>query len=175
MQKTTAQSQQESKKKARARLVLFWKPCYKNKRTCAHLMSLAQDNGIFIKSHHQQHVICIQTSKRTLFEQLFHLDYVSLVRTANSSRLLYLAVSWFLVRCLGEVVSWWLVGWWQNSLVARWPNNMSRDRDNKAHTHMIHIYLPFTRKSKGWKWKDVKIVTAEISLINSVPVCIKCL
>ena len=58
---------------------------------------------------------------------------------------------------------------------------MARNRDNKAHTHTIHIYLPFTRKSenrkdknqKMWKLKDVKIVAAEISLINSVPVRIK--
>ena len=47
MQKTAAQSEQESQK-TRARLVLFGKPFYK-KRTCAHLMSLAQDNGTFIK------------------------------------------------------------------------------------------------------------------------------
>ena len=47
MQKTTAQSQQESQK-TRARLVVFWKPFYQ-KRTCTHLMSLAQDNGTFLK------------------------------------------------------------------------------------------------------------------------------
>ena len=58
---------------------------------------------------------------------------------------------------------------------------MARNRDNKAHTQTIHIYLPFTRKSENrkdenqemWKLKDVKIVAAEISLINSVPVRIK--
>ena len=59
---------------------------------------------------------------------------------------------------------------------------MTRDRDNKAHIHTIHTYLFFTRKSKKEKskdlkiiLKDVKIVAAEISLINSVPVRIKCL
>ena len=39
----------------------------------------AQDNGTYIKSCHQQHVICIQTSKQTSFEQLFHLNYFTLV------------------------------------------------------------------------------------------------
>ena len=37
--------------------------------------------------------------------------------------------------------------------------------------------LPENRKTenrKMWKLKDVKIVGAEISLIKSVPVCIKC-
>ena len=47
MQKTTAQSQQESRKQERDLC------CFENhstkKRTCAHLMSLAQDNGAFIK------------------------------------------------------------------------------------------------------------------------------
>ena len=130
MQKTTVQSQQESKKKKERDLHCFENHATK-KRTCAHLMSLAQDNGTFIKSRHQQHVICIQTSTQTSFEQLFHLDYFTLVRTANLPRLLYLAASWlrdgFLVTCWwwriwflgGEMVSWWRVGWWRNSLVAR--------------------------------------------------------
>ena len=51
MQKTTAQTQQESQK-TRARLVLFWKPLYKKKNKSAfnsYLMSLAQDNATFIK------------------------------------------------------------------------------------------------------------------------------
>ena len=38
----------------------------------------AQDNGTFVQSRRQQHVICVQTSKRTSFEQLFHLDYFTL-------------------------------------------------------------------------------------------------
>ena len=76
-----------------------------------------RDNGTFIKSRHQQHVICIQASKRaslnsffistTLLslEQLIHLDYFTWRR-----------VEWwrdgFLVR----------VGWWRDgfSLVASW-------------------------------------------------------
>ena len=65
-------------------------------------------------------------------------------------------------------------------MVARRPDTVTRDRDNKAHTHThtIHIYLPCIRKSKDenrkmWKLKDVKIVAAEISLTNSVPVRIK--
>ena len=95
----------------------------------------------------------------------FHLDYFTFVRTANSPRLLYLAASrlvawWFLG---GELVSRWRVGWWWNSLVARWPDTATRDRDKKAHTHThtIHIYLPFTRKSKRWKSKDVEIKRCE--------------
>ena len=47
MQKTTAQSQQESRKQERDFC------CFENhstkQRTGAHLMSLAQDNGTFIK------------------------------------------------------------------------------------------------------------------------------
>ena len=129
MQKPTAQLQQESQK-TRARPV---HPCVVlktllQKKTCLRLMSLAQDNGTFIKSRHQQYVICIQTSKRTSFEQLFHLDrdYLTLVRTANSPRLLYLAASWLVAKWFlgsvlvgGEMVSWWRVGWWRNFLVAR--------------------------------------------------------
>ena len=65
MQNTTAQSQQESQK-TRARLVLFGKPFYK-KRTGAHLMSLAQDNGTFMKERHQQHVIYMHTDKQANF------------------------------------------------------------------------------------------------------------
>ena len=56
----------------------------------------------------------------------------------------------------------------------RWPS-VTRDRDNKAYTHTIHIYLPFTRKSKRLRSKDVEIVGAEISLMNSVLVRFKCL
>ena len=85
------------------------------------------------------------------FEQLIHLDYF-----------IWRRVGWL-------VVSRWRVGWWRNSLVARRPDTVTRDRDNKAHTHTIHIYLPFTTKSKRWKSKDVKIVAAGTSLINSVP------
>ena len=59
-----------------------------------------QDNGTF-KLRHQQHVICIQTSKQTLFDQLFHLDYFTLVQTANSPRLLYLEASLLVVKLPG--------------------------------------------------------------------------
>ena len=178
MQKTTAQSQQESQK-TRARLVLFWKTFYKKKkkRTWVHLMSLAQDNGKIyqitspttcnLHAYRQASELRLNSFfiSTTLFsfEQLIHLDY-------------------FIWRRVG----WWRDGflvasWWRNSLVARWPDTVTRDRDNKAHTHThtIHIYLPFTRKSKDenrkmWKLKkNVQIVAAEISPINSVPVRIK--
>ena len=106
----------------------------------------------------------------------FHLYYFTFVRTANSPRLLYLAASWLVAWWFlsGELVggvmaSWRRVGWWRNSLVVRRPDTATRDRDNKAHAHTIHIYLPFTTKSKRWKSKDVKIVAVEMSVINSVP------
>ena len=161
MQRLLHNHNKKVKKKQKHNLCRFENHATK-KRTCAHLMSLAQDNGTFIKSHHQQHVICIQTSKLTSFEQLSHLDYFTLIRTANSPRLLYVAVSWLVAR-------WFLGGWWQDDRIP-W-----QAIETIKHIHMIHIYLPFTRKSNGWKSKDVKTVAAEISLINSVPVCIKCL
>ena len=161
MQKTTAQSQQESSQqesqKTWARLVLFWKPFYKKKNMRAFNVARPRQRNIYQITSPTTGIkfACIQTSKRTSFEQLFHLDYFTSVRTANSPRLLYLAASW--------LVAWWflcgeMVSRWRNSLVARWPDAVTRDRDNKAHTHThtIHIYLPFTRKSK-----DVEIKRCE--------------
>ena len=60
-----------------------------------------------------------------------------------------------------------MVSWWQDGfsvaswLVAKLPGGemtgyRDKGRDNKAHTHTIHIYLPFTRKSK-----DVEIKRCE--------------
>ena len=104
------------------------------------------DNGTFLKSRHQQHVICIQTGKRTSFEQLIHHDYF-----LSFEQLIHL-----------DYFTWQRVGWWRDGflvtcwLVARRPDTVTRDRDNKAHTHTIYIYLPFTRKSKGRKLKDVE-------------------
>ena len=58
-----------------------------------------------------------------------------------------------------------MVSWWRDAgfsvaslLVAKRPDTVTRDRDNEAHTHThtIHIYLPFTRKSK-----DVEIKRCE--------------
>ena len=80
-------------------------------------MSLAQDNGTFIKSR-VQHVICIQTSKRTSFEQLFHLDYFTLVRTPNSPRLLYLAPNWLVARWfLGDELVGGETPWWRDDRI----------------------------------------------------------
>ena len=126
-------------------------------------MSLAQDNGKFIK----QNIIRIETSKRTSFEQLFHLGYFTLVRTANSPRLLYLAASWLVTRWfLGGETPWWL------------DDRIPRQGIEKIKKHIriryISIY-PLPENRKMWKLKDVKILTAEISLINSVAVRIKCL
>ena len=80
------------------------------------------------------------------FEQLIHVDYF-IWRRVGWWRDGFLVARWFLG---GEMVSPWRVGWWRNSLVARRPDTVTRDRDNKVHTHThtIHIYLPFTRKSK---------------------------
>ena len=115
------------KKKTRARHMLFWKPCYK-KRTYAHLMSLAKDNGAFIKSRHLQPVICIQTSKRTSSEQLFHLYYFTRVR---SPRLLSLLG--------GELVGGEMGSWWRNSLVERWPDAVTTKRQQSTYTYDSHL------------------------------------
>ena len=91
------------------------------------------------------------------FEQLIHLDYFI----------------------------WRRVGWWRDGfsvaswLVAKLPGGETTGQgiETIKHTH-IHIRYTFTsplpenRKDgnrKTWKLKDVKIVAAEISLINSVP------
>ena len=109
MQKTTAQSQQESQK-TRARLVLLGKPFYK-KRTCRHLFNVArprQRNIYRIRSPTTFKFACIQTRKRTSFEQLFHLDYFT-----SFEQLIYLGyfiwrrVGW---RRDGFLAASWLVG-----------------------------------------------------------------
>ena len=81
------------------------------------------------------------------------------------------------------MASWFLGGelvggetpWWRDDRIPR------QGIETKKHIH-IHIRytstspLPENRKDenrKMWKLKDVKIVAAEISLINSVPVRIK--
>ena len=100
MQKTTAQSQQESQK-TRARLVLFGKPFYKKKNMCAFVARPRQRNIYQITSP----TTC-NLHAYTSFEQLFHLHYFTFVRTANSPRLLYLAASWLVARWFlgGELV-----------------------------------------------------------------------
>ena len=119
----------------------------------------------------------IQTSKRTSFAQLFHLDYFSFVRTANSPRQLYLVASWLVARWFlgGELVGG-ETPWWRDDRVPQ------QGIETIKHIHIRYTSTsPLPRKSenrkdenrKMWKLKDVKIVAAEISLINSVPVCIK--
>ena len=150
MQRTTAQSQQESQK-TRARLVLFWKPFY---RMRAFNVARPRQRNIY-QITSPTHVICMHTDKQANF-----------IWTAFSSRLLYFrSNSQFTSTTLfggelvgGVMVSWWRVGWWRKPLVARWPDTVTRDRDNKAqtHTHTILICLPFSRKSK-----DVEIKRCE--------------
>ena len=173
MQRTTAQSQQESQK-TRARLVLFWKQFY---RMRAFNVARPRQRNIYqITSPTTCKFACIQTNKRTSFEQLFHLDYFTFVRTANSSRLLYLAASWLVAWWFlgGELVGWWFLGggrvggettWWRDDWIP-WQGI-----ETIKHIH-IHIRYTFTsplqenRKDenrKMWKLKDVKIVAAEIS------------
>ena len=108
--------------------------------------------------------------RQASFEQLFHLDYFTFVRTASSPRLLYLAASW--------LVAWWFLG----GETPRWRDDRIPWQGFETIKH-IHIRYTFTsplpetdRKDenrKVWKIKDVKIVAAEISLMKSVPVCIK--
>ena len=154
MQKTTAQSQQESQK-TRARLVLFWKPFYKKKKNMRafnvarprqrNIYQITSSTTCNLHAYRQASEIRLNSFfiSTTLlsFEQLIHLDYFI----------------------------WRRVGWWRDGflvaswLVARWPDTVTRDRDNKAHTHThtIHTYLSFTRKSKRWKSKDVEIKRCE--------------
>ena len=113
MQKTTAQSQQESQK-TRARLT--------KQRTCAHLMSLVQDNGTFIKYRQSLTTCNLQAYRQaselrlnsffistTLlsFEQLVHLDYFI----------------------------WRRVGWWRDGfLVAKLPGGEMTGYRDKGST-----------------------------------------
>ena len=97
---------------------------------------------------------------------------------ANSPRLLYLAASW--------LVAWWFLG---DELAGGETPLWRDDRipwqgiETIKHIH-IYIHKRYTSTSplpenwkdenrKMWKLKDVKIVAAEISRINSVPVRIK--
>ena len=77
-------------------------------------------------------------------EQLIHLGYF-----------IWRRVGWWRD---GFLVTSWLVGGFS---VAKRPDTVTRDWDNKAPTHTINIYLPFTRKSKRWKSKDVEIKRCE--------------
>ena len=150
MQKTTAQSQQESQK-TRARLVLFWKQFYRmrafnvarpRQRNIYQITSPTTCNLHAYRQTSELHLNSFFISTTLLsFEQLIHLDYFI----------------------------WRRVGWWRDGflvtswLVAKPPSGemtgyRERDRDNKAqtHTHTILICLPFTRKSK-----DVEIKRCE--------------
>ena len=150
MLKTTAQSQQESQK-TRARPVLFWKLFYKKKNVRAFNVARPRQRNIYqITSP----TTCNLYAYRQASELRLNNFFIS-TTLFSFEQLLYLAASWFVAWWFlggelvgGEMVSRRRVGWWRNSLVARWSDTVTRDRDNKAHTHTIHINLPFTRKSK---------------------------
>ena len=109
------------------------------------------------------------------FKQLIHLDYF-IWRRVGWWHDGFLAASW--------LVAWWFLGgqlaggetpWWRNDRIP-WQGI-----ETIKH---IHIHIPYTSTSplpenrkdenrKMWKLKDVKIVAAKISLINSVPLRIK--
>ena len=121
MQKTTAQSQQESQKTG-ARLVLFWKPFYKKKNTRAFNVARPRQRNIYqitspttcnLHANRQASELRFNSFfiSTTLlsFEQLIHLDYF-IWRRVGWWRDGFLVASWF---------SRWRVGWWRNSLVAR--------------------------------------------------------
>ena len=92
----------------------------------------------FIKSHHQ-HVICIQTSKQTSFELLIYqvITLLLLKQLIHLDHLIYPSLLVFggkvtslgVELVSGEVVSRWPDGWWENSLVAIWPDTTLNDTE----------------------------------------------
>ena len=101
------------------------------------------------------------------FEQLIHLDYF-ICRRVGWWRDGFLAARWFLGgELVGGETPWWWDDWipWQGIKTIK-----------HIHMHIRYTFtspLPENRKDENWKmWKlkDVKILAAEISLINSVPV-----
>ena len=74
------------------------------------------------------------------------------------------------------MVGWWFLG---GELVGGETTGQGIETIKHIHIHIRYTFtspLPENRKDgnrKTWKLKDVKIVAAEISLINSVPVRIK--
>ena len=71
------------------------------------------------------------------------------------------------------ICRWRVAGWWQDDRIPR------QGIVTIKHIHILYTSTsPLTESRKDenrkmWKLKDVKIVAAEISLINSVPVRIK--
>ena len=105
-----------------------------------------------------------------LFEQLIHLDYF-IWRLVGWWRDGLLVASWL-------VAKWFLSGelvggetpWWRDDRIP-WQGI---ETVKHIHTHIRYTFTsPLPENRKMWKLKDVKIVAAEISLINSVPVRIK--
>ena len=76
----------------------------------------AQDNGTYIKSRHQQHVLCIQTSK--LNELRLNSFFIS-ITLLSFEKLIHL-----------DYFTWWRVGWWRDAfLVANCLMATLLDRD----------------------------------------------
>ena len=89
------------------------------------------------------------------FEQLIHLDYF-IWRRVGLRRDGFLVASWLVARWFlgGELVGGETPWWWDDRIP--WQGI-----ETIKHTHTIHIYLPFTRKSLRWKSKDVEIKRCE--------------
>ena len=133
MQKTTAQSQQESQK-TRARLVLFGKPFYKKKNMCAFDVARPRQRNIYqirsptacnlhaYRQASELHLNSFFISTTLLsFEKLIHLDYFI----------------------------WRRVGWWRDGfLEAKLPGGETtgyRDkgsRQSSSYTYTYDTHLP---------------------------------
>ena len=164
MQRTTAQSQQESQK-TRARLALFWKPFYRRKNMRAFNVARPRQRNIYQIT--STPTTCNLHAYRQASELRLNSFFIS--TTLLSFKQLFTSTLFGGELVGGVMVSWWRVGWWRNSLVARWPDTVTRDPETIKHRH-IHIRytstspLPENRKDENrklWKLKDVKIVAAE--------------
>ena len=155
MQRTTAQSQQESQK-TRARLVLFWKPFY---RMRAFNVARPRQRNIYqITSPTTCNLHAYRQTSELHLNSFFISTTLLLFEQLISPRLLYLAASW--------LVAWWFLGgelvggetpWWRADRIP-WQGI---ETIQHIHIHTMHIYLPFTRKSKRWKLKDAEVKRCE--------------
>ena len=130
MQKTAAQSQQESQK-TRAQLVLF-----ENQSTKKNMRA-------FNVARPRQRNIYLITSPTTCNLHAYRQASELRLNSFSSQLLYFRSNSYFTSTTLfgGELVGGVMVSWWRDGfsvaswLVARRPDTVTRDRDNKAHTH----------------------------------------